>query len=505
MAKKIFIGIALVAFVICALALAQGKKAIDETKIGVAEVKRAQLGVGEGEGGKVIPWHINYQGYLTDISGSPITDTLSMTFSIWDSPSGGQPKWADTHTGVVVDSGLFNEVLGISNPIRDSVFTPGQSRWLQLEVAGQTLSPRTEITSVGYAYSAENAFKIQNKPVSSSNPSLNQVLKWTGSEWAPREDSTGGAVCDTATFLRYQNAGGLPIKIDSCSGDAMQISYVGHYGIDIDHFTMTGIDIDGGGLASYGIAIGDCISGMDIWTVGAADAISIDTDPGGDGIDIGAGSCGLWVDSGNLGIGIGAVGRGVEASSETNEAGWFETEDAAHYAVRAENWYGSSNPGLYVDGYLTVTGTKSSIVVTSRGKEALFCVESPEVEFMSSGTAHLGNGKGYVEFDRLFSEAISTDIPVKVIVTPAEECNGICVVSRDSKGFRVKELLNGDSDAGFDWIVIARRKGYETRPDVLIPDAEAERREAMSKRKERQKEREMRRIERMKERDIERR
>lgn len=502
MAKRIFLGIALVAFVVCAFALAQGRKATDEMKIEGVEVKRAEPEVAhgaKGEGGKVIPWQINYQGYLTDTAGDPINGNLSMTFRILD---GGSPQWSESLT-VSVEDGLFNVVLGTTTPIPASVFASGEARWLELVVEGETLSPVTEITAVAYAYSAENAFKIQNKPVSSWAPAPDQVLKWTGSEWAPGQDETGGAICDTATFLRYQNAGGLPVKIDSCSGDAMQISYVGHYAIDIDHFTMTGIDIDGGGVAGYGIAIGDCIRGMDIWTVGAADAISIDTDPSGSGMDIVAGREGVVIDAGNQGMIVYAVGEGVEAHSETNEAGWFITEDNAHYAVTAENWYGSSYPGLYVDGYLTVTGKQSTVVETSKGKEALFSVESPQLELMSSGTAQLVNGEARVEFDRLFSEAISTEVPVKVIVTPAGECSGICVVSRDSKGFKAKELLNGNSRATFDWIAIGRRKGYETRPDILIPDDQAQGKERALWSEQRRKEKEARRIERLRERDME--
>ena len=151
-----FIGITLVAFLVCALAFAQARKVTNNTKIGVVQVRRAQPGVMKSDGGRDIPWHINYQGYLTDDVGTPINATVNMTFSIWTLSSGGIQMWNEPQT-VSVEEGLFNVVLGTSTPIPPAVFDPGESRWLELEVEAQILSPRTEITSVGYAYRAVTA------------------------------------------------------------------------------------------------------------------------------------------------------------------------------------------------------------------------------------------------------------------------------------------------------------------------------------------------------------
>jgi len=152
MAKKIFVGIVLAAFAVCAVAVAQQRKSIDQSKFGIVKVNRTQPPIVKSSGILVIPWHINYQGYITDDVGDPINDTLSMTFRIYSISAGGSELWNENHPAVEVDAGLFNEVLGISNPIPDSLFALGQSRWLELQVEAQTMSPRTEITSVAYAY-----------------------------------------------------------------------------------------------------------------------------------------------------------------------------------------------------------------------------------------------------------------------------------------------------------------------------------------------------------------
>ncbi len=103
-----------------------------------------------------IPHQINYQGYLTDNSENAITDTLGMTFSIWDAPSVGSQLWDETQTDVAVIDGLFNVLLGSVTPIPSSVFS-NPACWLQTEIVGEILSPRKELVSIGYAFRADTA------------------------------------------------------------------------------------------------------------------------------------------------------------------------------------------------------------------------------------------------------------------------------------------------------------------------------------------------------------
>ncbi len=104
---------------------------------------------------RLSPRLLNYQGYLTDDQGIPITNpSLSMTFSIYDEASAGNQKWTETQISVDVNKGVFSVLLGSVTLIPDTVFTAGTDRWLELVVGGQTLTPRTRITSVGYAYTS---------------------------------------------------------------------------------------------------------------------------------------------------------------------------------------------------------------------------------------------------------------------------------------------------------------------------------------------------------------
>lgn len=101
------------------------------------------------------PRLLNYQGFLTDTVGNPVTNpSVAMFFSIYDAVTGGGLKWSENQASVSVDRGIFHVLLGGVNPIPDSVFKPGADRWLELSIAGQVLAPRTRIVSVPYAYTA---------------------------------------------------------------------------------------------------------------------------------------------------------------------------------------------------------------------------------------------------------------------------------------------------------------------------------------------------------------
>ncbi|HPR62706.1 MAG TPA: hypothetical protein PK014_00675 [Thermoanaerobaculia bacterium] len=109
---------------------------------------------------QTVPTTINYQGRLTDNTPSqtPITNSVPMVFSIFDNMVGGTQLWTETWPGVDVVDGIFSVLLGSNgNPIPASVFTEGTARYLEITAAGETLTPRQPIGSVGYANQAEKA------------------------------------------------------------------------------------------------------------------------------------------------------------------------------------------------------------------------------------------------------------------------------------------------------------------------------------------------------------
>ena len=101
------------------------------------------------------PGMFYYSGRLTDDTGQPVDDMLSIVFSVYDGASDGTPLWTETHPDVVVESGSYSVLLGSVNPIPSSVFAGGD-RWLGIKVSTDSeMTPRQCIAGVPYAINAD--------------------------------------------------------------------------------------------------------------------------------------------------------------------------------------------------------------------------------------------------------------------------------------------------------------------------------------------------------------
>ena len=100
-----------------------------------------------------VPQYINYQGVLRDSVGDLVTGTKSMVFNLYDVSTGGSAVWTMTSAEVTVSNGLYTVQLG---PITSADIGSGD-RWLEVAVAGTTLTPRLKILSVAYAITADTA------------------------------------------------------------------------------------------------------------------------------------------------------------------------------------------------------------------------------------------------------------------------------------------------------------------------------------------------------------
>lgn len=99
-----------------------------------------------------VPQMINYQGRLTDGTGTPLDTTVSMVFAIYDDSTGGSSKWSEPHLSVIVVNGLYSVILGVTLPIDDSVFNQ-PDRFLGITVGTDPeLTPRTRLVSLGYSH-----------------------------------------------------------------------------------------------------------------------------------------------------------------------------------------------------------------------------------------------------------------------------------------------------------------------------------------------------------------
>ncbi len=118
---------------------------------------------------------MNYQGVLTDASGTKVSGSTSITFSIWDAATSGDSLWGELHTITVAD-GVINVALGTTTPL--SGLKGDKQYWLQLQVSGDVPMQRIKFSSVPYAanshylqgYAPGNALDI---PINNSTLNTN--------------------------------------------------------------------------------------------------------------------------------------------------------------------------------------------------------------------------------------------------------------------------------------------------------------------------------------------
>ncbi len=109
-----------------------------------------------------IPERINYQGYLTDkVTSEPLEGPVVLTFRLFeliDCDTGTQSEavWAEMHTSVDLDNGIFSVILGSVTAFPDSLIFD-EEYCLGVEVDGEELLPRQPLSSVAYALNSLRA------------------------------------------------------------------------------------------------------------------------------------------------------------------------------------------------------------------------------------------------------------------------------------------------------------------------------------------------------------
>src|SRR3989339_367632 len=114
-----------------------------------------------------VPTKLSYQGILKNSSGSALTGSYNMRFSITSDSAGNSVVWGpESHDSVSVASGIFSVMLGETTALTPSVFS-NDTRYIKVEVATpsdstnyETMSPLTQVLSVGYALRAATAESV---------------------------------------------------------------------------------------------------------------------------------------------------------------------------------------------------------------------------------------------------------------------------------------------------------------------------------------------------------
>ena len=102
-----------------------------------------------------------YQGELRQ-NNLPVTSSVDMVFTLYDSASGsnviGTPISLTGANAVTVANGIFTITLDFGGP--SFITMVDDARWLEVKVAGNTLSPRTKIENAPYALTSQLAYSV---------------------------------------------------------------------------------------------------------------------------------------------------------------------------------------------------------------------------------------------------------------------------------------------------------------------------------------------------------
>ena len=130
--------------------------------------------------------------------------------------------------------------------------------------------------------------------------------------------------------------------------------------------------------------------------------------------------------------------------------------------------------GVYAEGNLGASGTKSAVVTTqSYGKRKVYSVESPGVWFEDFGKSNLTNGVARIRIDPVLAQMVNLNVEYHVFLTPVGGWANLYVATKGPTSFEVR--ADGISkDVSFDYRLVAKRKGYENERLAPLTSTEAE-------------------------------
>ncbi|MBU0495852.1 MAG: hypothetical protein KKA73_25070 [Chloroflexi bacterium] len=250
---------------------------------------------------------IPYPGRLDDATGQPVPDgSYDFAFALYDVETDGAPLWTEAQTGVPVQGGAFQALLGSVQAIPPTALSGGD-RWLEVAVRGPgeasftALVPRQQLTAaapaapdspsaglacphdhVGEEWTASipwsnGAFKVLNY---SNGPS---IWGWNGGNGnGLRGYATGTGM---GVYGESQNSTGVAGR--SASGRGVEGYSTNGYGVFANSTNSDSIRVDGAG--GNGVYVGSA-SDHGVYVASA----------GWSGVSVGSAAvAGVWVASAN--------------------------------------------------------------------------------------------------------------------------------------------------------------------------------------------------------------
>jgi hypothetical protein len=419
---------------------------------------------------------IPIQGRLTDASGNPLNGTYTINFYLYDALTGGNLVcYDDVANNVPVSNGLFTwEIWGNC----DSNDLTGQQLYLEIRVAGETLSPRQPIYPVPYAFSLKPGayitdtkdfpdyiLKVDNggtgRAIWASTAGHTALEGWNSNPssgvgvWGGSAGTGGFGVFGYAAATSGVNFG-VAGQSESTEGRGVN-GYVGAtsgttYGVYGTSLSTSGTGVYGEATATSGNTYG-------VWGVSRSTS--------GIGVS-GWATATSGTNYGVFGRSDSTDGRGVygsaSATSGTNYGVCGRTNSPDGWAGYFYTYAGN---GVYITappgktGLNVASGTKSAVVRSNDGSRLLYTEESTEVWFTDYGFGKLQNGAAVITIDPVFAQTVNLNEPYHVFVQAYGNAS-LYVTNRTPTSFEVR-LHDGDPNVEFSYRIVAKRLGYEAQ------------------------------------------
>jgi len=274
------------------------------------------------------PTQVPVQGYLTDDLGQPIDGELPVRFALYGVPSGGVAWFDELHEPLSVDDGHFVAHLGSVGALDLSRFEDGPMVYLEVTVAGETLSPRMGLMTVPYAAWARRAGGVPWAGISGVPASLadgdddttytaapplilsigtgeiglstvgceaGDAWVWSGAAWVCDAAASDGLVGGAGVSV---TGGTIAIDAVPCAANQYSAWTPGGWVCRTDATGITSL-VAGSGIGVVGnrvsVAASTCAAGQYLtWTGSAFGCVADSTTvTAGDGIEIAAGEVGI--------------------------------------------------------------------------------------------------------------------------------------------------------------------------------------------------------------------
>jgi hypothetical protein len=159
---------------------------------------------------------------------------------------------------------------------------------------------------------------------------------------------------------------------------------------------------------------------------------------------------------------------GIGALIANNSPDGYSTLDVENndttgnsYVFGAFNIHNGTQCNINYSATLTCDGGTAVSNSVGDRKVLTYGVQSAENWIEDFGSGQLSAGSAHISLEPTFAATVNTGEEYHVFLTPRGDSEGLYVTNTGADGFDVKESHGGHSAVGFDYRIVAKRKGYE--------------------------------------------